>query len=928
MNISRKKITEDERYERLRILRECAVSGGLYLQYFEKNEDGFLLLPGTEQVSDEFYPTEFYELFTEAMRTQLLDQFQDDLLEDVIISNLPAPRLQAGICVRDANRDVSAVIILQGIDRDAAGDRPADHDAADDHSASRDAAGDHSAYHDAEDDNSACHDAADDHSADHDAAGDRPAYRLTDMDAMNMVIRVVTDLMYQQKQIQNKSREMQGTLEDVRERSDHDRQMLERNSVMTEILGQLESEDEFLQVAEQVLALAAGHLGVTEAGLLRIDPASRMVDMIAEYAVPSDLQMKQGIQKWDKERLPFFTGRPYTISAGAELPDAFRYYFDEFAIRAGAFYPLYTDDVASMYIQFTSHGDRKWNADDLKFLNDVKKVLQSILTKRITRNSLTSSYVTLEAILEHAGCGIEVVDLAHHQSLYANQNLRDAITDPADRENLESIMFLPEVEIRNHHEFHAEHSQMWFDLTFTAIQWVDGRQVRLMTAYDITKLKHYQNRIERQANTDFLTGLKNRKRCEEELADELRRAIHNQAQGAFLYIDMDDFRDINDSLGHAMGDLLLRQVAEQLTRAGGMNSTAYRFGGDEFALLIPARSGREIDAIIHKVQNVFAEPWLIENQEYYCTMSMGVVYFPHDGEDVMTLLKRADIALRTAKHDGKNRTERFNETLPGTSTRRLDMEHAMRRAVEEGCKEFEVYYQPLMDVTHPDHKCCGAEALVRWKSKKLGFVMPSEFVPFAEYLGLIVPIGKHVLFQACRRCKYWNDFGHPEYKINVNMSVVQLLQENIVETVKEALDETGINPSNLTIEITEGLAVHDMKQTAALLGRLRDLGVRVALDDFGTGYSSLSYLRNMPLDVIKIDKCFVDNVGEDQFSDAFVKTVAKLADVIDANVVVEGVEKQDQANVLSTMNVDMIQGYLYDMPLPQDEFEKKYVENA
>jgi len=205
-------------------------------------------------------------------------------------------------------------------------------------------------------------------------------------------------------------------------------------------------------------------------------------------------------------------------------------------------------------------------------------------------------------------------------------------------------------------------------------------------------------------------------------------------------------------------------------------------------------------------------------------------------------------------------------------------------------------------------------------------VMPTEFIPIAEQLGLILPIGEHVLREACATCKHWNDFGHPEYKINVNLSVSQLLQDNIVLTVKKALDDSGLDPNNLTLEVTESLAIYDLSNMTELLTKLRDLGVRVALDDFGTGYSSLSYLRFLPLDVIKIDKCFVDDLGEDQFSDAFIKTVSRLADAMKANVVVEGVERIEQANALADMNIDMIQGYLYDKPLPRDMFENKYVE--
>ena len=290
-------------------------------------------------------------------------------------------------------------------------------------------------------------------------------------------------------------------------------------------------------------------------------------------------------------------------------------------------------------------------------------------------------------------------------------------------------------------------------------------------------------------------------------------------------------------------------------------------------------------------------------------------------------MQRADFALRDAKHHGKNHVEFYSEKTGERAIQRLDMERALRSAVEHDCSEFLVYYQPIVDASQPGHPCRGAEALVRWQSKDLGFVMPGDFVPLAEYLGLIVPIGQHVLLEACKRCKFWNDYGHPEYTVHVNLSVIQLIRDDIVLTVQDALESTGLMPSNLTLEVTEGLAVQDMEAMNRILAELKKMGVRVALDDFGTGYSSLSYMRDMPLDTIKIDKSFIDDVGQDDFSDAFVKTVSSLAEprpTKDVDVVVEGVEDQKQTEALREMKVDLIQGYYYDKPLPQDKFEEKY----
>ena len=279
-----------------------------------------------------------------------------------------------------------------------------------------------------------------------------------------------------------------------------------------------------------------------------------------------------------------------------------------------------------------------------------------------------------------------------------------------------------------------------------------------------------------------------------------------------------------------------------------------------------------------------------------------------------------------AKQKGKNVVEYYSHSDPKVLTRRLDLERSMRGAVERGCKEFIVYYQPLINVSKNEPVCCGAEALVRWQSEELGFVYPDEFIPIAENLGLIVPIGEHVLIEACKRCRYWNDYGHPDYKVSVNLSIVQLLQKNIVETVKNALNFSGLSPENLTLEVTESLAANDMPKMKKILNDIKALGVRLALDDFGTGYSSLSRLRDMPMDVIKIDKSFADDVGKDDFSDAFVKTVSDLADTINMDVVMEGIEEDSQEKALVGMKIDMIQGYLFDKPLTREQFEEKYVD--
>ncbi len=712
----------------------------------------------------------------------------------------------------------------------------------------------------------------------------------------------------------------------LEENEKHMEYLLQKTEVLTEILKMMESDETFVRICENVLRATGEYMHLSNACLLKADSSNEWMEMTSEWADDAGHARIADFGRVAISDIPFMTGRPYTISADTIMPKPFMDYFKRYGITCGVFLPLHVNGQCGMYLCFTMMGqDRSWSVDDLQFLNDVKRIVQTILFKRITKNSLASSYAALDAILEKAGCGISVNDLKTGQILYANDAYKNIGFSKRDWEAFENVLNLSPSGMEGIHEYHAKDSDIWLEVTFSKIDWVDGKNVRLATIYDISKTKRYQERIEHQASEDFLTGLYNRKRFELDLNKEIHATVRSGGESAILYIDLDDFNHINDGLGHHVGDLLLKSVADALIHMDGVGGHCYRLGGDEFAIILTNRHMQKRDTLIRGICNLFSKPWLLQGTEYYCTMSMGVVLIPKDGVEVSLLLQRADIALHWAKSQGKNRVEYYNNKQITSSVERLDMEKCMREAVAEGCEEFEVYYQPLIDVGKPDHPCCGAEALVRWNSKSLGFVMPSEFIALAEYLGLINEIGRHVLEEACKRCKYWNDFGHPEYKVNVNLSVVQLLQNDILDTIEEVVRETKITPSNLTLEVTEGLAINDMKRTQYILGEIKKMGIRVALDDFGTGYSSLNHIRNMPIDVIKIDRCFVEGVGEDHFSNAFVKSVSQLADALDMHVCIEGVEDEEQKKALESMDVDLLQGYLFDKPLKIDEFEEKYL---
>lgn len=534
------------------------------------------------------------------------------------------------------------------------------------------------------------------------------------------------------------------------------------------------------------------------------------------------------------------------------------------------------------------------------------------------------TYASLEEILDNVGCGICVTAVGSEEILFTNEKLRSFFSTDKLTEKMEKICEISKKK-ENTCEIYMKEEQQWFEVHNKELKWVDGKNVVLYTIYDITENKKYQQKIERQVNNDFLTGLYNRMRCEEDMEKYIEQTKQDGGEGALLYMDLDDFKHINDGLGHQYGDVLLKAISHSLQRIVGIESSCYRMGGDEFIIVVSHTKYWMLGKILEQILDIFSKPWFLKGADYYCTASMGIVRFPADGDNVHELIKKADIALFEAKRSGKNRYAFYGEDLDRGAFKRLDLEKNMRNATMNACKEFEVYYQPIVDVSKEGSPCTGAEALIRWNCENLGFISPAEFIPLAEYLGLINPIGDYVLKEACRSCKQWNDMGHPEYKVNVNLSVVQLLRNDVAERIQKIIEETQINPKNLTLEVTESLAINDMTRMQAVLDKIKELGVRVALDDFGTGYSSLNHIREMPIDVIKIDKCFIDDLGQEPFADAFIKIVCELASIIGMHVCVEGVESEKQFEILKTMQIQMIQGFYFGKPMKKEEFAKKYL---
>lgn len=705
-------------------------------------------------------------------------------------------------------------------------------------------------------------------------------------------------------------------------------QALRRSEAMAGIVQQLDSEESFETVADRILDYAGGYAPISHAYVLRPSRDGRGVDVMGHFIRPGQAPLDPLFDHMSADMLHVVGDKTAVISYKTRIDAMTREWMDTIGISAIVSVPITIKGEASMFALFMDHAiNREWSMEEVKFFGDAVKVMQSSITSRIQKHSITSSFKSLETILDNVGNAIYVRDSQTGAITFANRVCKNSFEkEMATGEIVNIFEQGPRYNTNSSfREVHFEAKNRWYEVNSTAMQWVDGSRAVLYSIADVTEKKQYQQKIEQQAYNDFLTGLYNRMCCERDLLRFIDEAKEAGKTGAVLYLDLDDFKHINDGLGHQYGDVLLKAISTSLQRINGVENTCYRMGGDEFVVIVPYTSYDRFEDIIESIRVVFNKPWYLKGADYYCTSSMGIVTFPDEGDTVQDLIKKADVAMYEAKKSGKNKLARYSAETGADSSRRLDMEKSMRDATAQDFSQFEVYYQPIIDIRKPGCPCTGAEALIRWNSSEMGFVNPADFIPLAEYLGLINPIGNHVLRQACLALKKWNENGHPYHKVNVNLSVVQLMQTDIAATIASIIEETGINPRNLTLEVTESLAINDMTRMKRIMADIKKTGVRIALDDFGTGYSSLNHIREIPLDVIKVDQSFVTELATDQYAQAFIRMIGELASALGVRVCVEGIETVEQFKVLDDMNVRMVQGFYFDKPMPQEQFEAKYL---
>jgi polar amino acid transport system substrate-binding protein len=473
----------------------------------------------------------------------------------------------------------------------------------------------------------------------------------------------------------------------------------------------------------------------------------------------------------------------------------------------------------------------------------------------------------------------------------------------------------------------------WFYVLFTAsmLYFMVKNLVKIILIKEESREKSYKKLLESEkklmesmkelknfAYYDFLSELPNRRFMLEKIENILKTSDDN-TKFSVLFIDLDNFKMVNDILGHDYGDQLLKNIAFELKNCMDGSDIVARLGGDEFLIFL--RDVYNKDIIKNKAKsiiNMFSKQWQLSGKEFFITASIGIVTYPFDGMDLQTLYKNADTAMYQAKANGKNRFLFFSQDMNDKVSEKMELENNLRKAIKN--REFVVYYQPQIDLKTMEVK--GVEALVRWNHPTEGLIQPAKFIPTAEASGLIVEIDEFVMRTACRQLKTWIDSDFIPITISLNLTSKELLQENFTMVLKKIIKDSGIRADYLELEITESLFLEDLNVAIDILKELKAIGVRISLDDFGTGYSSLNYLKRLPIDTIKIDKSFMNEITEDSKEEAIAESIIALAHKMNLSVIAEGIETKKQLEFIKEHKCDKAQGYYFSKPIPVDEVEK------
>jgi diguanylate cyclase (GGDEF)-like protein/PAS domain S-box-containing protein len=569
--------------------------------------------------------------------------------------------------------------------------------------------------------------------------------------------------------------------------------------------------------------------------------------------------------------------------------------------------------IVGVFVDITDHQrmeknlreSQEWFSTTLRCIGD--GVIATDITGKITFMNPIAE--TLTACKEKDVLGKDIEEVLH----LVNEETRELVTNPVNKVIKEKrIVGLANDTIL----INKDGAEIPIDDSAAPILNDEGEMAGIVMVFrDVIERKSYEEKIKHYAYYDPLTGLANRRLFTDRLTMALVNAKRNNTTLATMFLDLDQFKRVNDTLGHEIGDLLLMEVANRLIMCVREGDTVARLGGDEFIILMQDVDQTEVTQVAERIIEKVSYKYNINSHQLFSSPSIGISSYPDDGEDVDSLIKNADMAMYYVKDNGKNNYQFFAPFMNDKKLRKMEIDKGLREALEKN--QFELYYQPKMDLVTGD--ILGAEALIRWHHPEMGMISPAEFIPFAEEIGLIVSIGEWALQTACAQCMKWQNSGFPSIRVAVNISTLQFRQQNLVTTIRRILNDSHLDPKCLELEITESV----MQNTESIhkLCELKAMGIYMSIDDFGTGYSSLSSLKRMPIDSLKIDKSFINDIHMDPTDTKIVTTIITLAKSLNLRVIAEGVETAEQLNFLKQHKCDEIQGFFISKPVPARDFE-------
>ncbi|MDL2273789.1 EAL domain-containing protein [Oscillospiraceae bacterium OttesenSCG-928-G22] len=715
---------------------------------------------------------------------------------------------------------------------------------------------------------------------------------------------------------------------------DHYRQQL----VLNDLLMSLHDSD--LDHALQIILDRTGqYLDTSRALLFKDSPDHTTCKVVYEWCnkgIPSVMDLDYSIT-YSTEMPEIYIALQDTgillVNFG-EIPENCREEFENEGLIASAIFAVYLNGEHYGFVCFDDCVvERTWDDDTARFLKNVSNLISTVLVRQETAKRLEISQKTCETVLDNVDSYIFVTEPNTNRIIFANRAFKNTFEEQCEGKNastllsidLDAIKFVPAAQPSetalpaSYPEVFCKKTDEWLAVSADLMTWVDGQTVRLINCYDVTAKKRYETTIEKLAFLDHLTGLPNRYRCDVDLEVCYQNAVEAGKDGALLFIDMDDFKLVNDCYGHDYGDAVLITFANYLKGVFREPNKVFRFGGDEFVVLISHEDAGNTQQYLDMLKERAASPWQALDKEFFCTLSIGVLLFPAGGETTKTIIKHADIAMYEAKRRGKNMFEYYETALDENTMLRSRMEALLRKSMSNGFEGFEVYYQPIVDAK--TEEIIGAEALLRmYDYDKI--ILPNEFVPLADYLGFIVPIGEHVLRTAAEQCMKIRSHGRKDFKITVNISEKQLHQRDLAQRIEGILAECGADAGCITAAVSENVAVENIGRMLELCRKFEALGIDVEFDDFGGGRASFLRMQDIPVHTIKTSNVFMESFDQG-YSKEFIGLVVKLSHSMDKKVCINGIETEAQYHFCKQCGAEELQGFFLHPAVGFEELEKR-----